>query len=133
MKIIYPVVITETGKNDYFVEVPDMEIATQGESVENSIDMARDAICLMAVDMADDSKKLPAPSDIAAISAKNPNAIVTLVDADVTAYRKMLENRSVRKNVTVPSWLNDRAEKAGINFSASLQRALKEDLGINAK
>lgn len=48
---------------------------------------------------------------------RNDNDIVTLVDVDFTAYRKAHDNRMVRRNVTVPSWLNEKAEKAGINVS----------------
>ena len=38
-------------------------------------------------------------------------------------------NSTVRKNVTIPRYLNDRAMKAGINFSQLLQAALKQQLG----
>jgi len=54
---------------------------------------------------------------------------VTLVDVDVDAYRRKLDNRAVRKNLTVPFWLNEQAERAGINFSCVLQEALKQKLG----
>ena len=52
------------------------------------------------------------------------------MDVDFDAYRKMLENRTVRKNCTIPSWLNEKAEQAGINFSAVLQKGLKEELNL---
>ncbi|MBP1562416.1 MAG: type II toxin-antitoxin system HicB family antitoxin [Oscillospiraceae bacterium] len=131
MKLIYPVIIIPTGENDYFVRIPDMDIATQGNSIENAIDMARDAICLTAVDMQEDGKPLPAASDISAVTSEEKRAIITLVDADVTAYKRMLDKRAVRKNVTIPSWLNEAAEAQHINFSAVLQSALMEQLNIN--
>lgn len=131
MKLIYPVIIIPTGKDDYYVKIPDMDIATQGNSIENSIDMARDAICLMAVDMQEDGKPFPTPSDIAKIKSDEQGAIVTLVDCDVAAYKRMLDKRAVRKNVTIPSWLNEAAEAQHINFSAALQSALMEQLNIN--
>lgn len=130
MNVVYPVIISQTGKNEFFVQIPDMDICTQGESLENAIFMARDAISLMAVDMEDDGRKLPAASEISSIKTQNKKDIVTLVDADVDAYRRMLDNRAVRKNCTIPSWLNEKAEKANINFSAVLQNALKEQLHI---
>jgi post-segregation antitoxin (ccd killing protein) len=55
---------------------------------------------------------------------------VSLVDVDLSDYRRKLEQRSVRRNVTLPSWLNYEAEKAGMNVSAILQDALKEKLAI---
>ncbi len=131
MKLIYPIIITQTGKDDFFVQIPDMDIATQGTSLENAIDMARDAISLMAVDMEDDGHKFPVASKISSLKTENSNDIVTLVDADIDAYRRMLDNRAVRKNCTIPSWLNEKAEAANINFSAVLQEALKQRLQIN--
>lgn len=131
MKVIYPIIIIPTNKNDYFVQIPDMDTATQGDSIENAIDMARDAISLMAVDMLEDGKELPPASKLSDFNPKEENAILTLVDADITAYKRMLDKRSVRKNVTIPSWLNEAAEAKNINFSAVLQNALKEQLNIN--
>lgn len=130
MKLIYPVMITPAGESEFFVEIPDMDIATQGTSLENAIDMARDAISLIAVDMEDEGRELPAPAKITDLKPEE-NSIVTLVDADISAYRRMLDNRAVRKNCTIPSWLNEKAEAANINFSAVLQEALKQRLQIN--
>jgi len=56
--------------------------------------------------------------------------LVTLVDSDIEAYKRKLNDRTVRKNLTLPSWLNEEAEKAGVNFSQILQTSLKEYLGI---
>lgn len=133
MKVIYPVIIIPTNKNDFFVQIPDMDIATQGESIENAIDMARDAISLMAVDMLEEGKELPDASKLSDFNPKEENAILTLVDADITAYKRMLDKRAVRKNVTIPSWLNEAAEAQHINFSAVLQSALMEKLNISEK
>ena len=58
------------------------------------------------------------------------NEIVTLVDIDIDAYRRANDNRTIRKNLTLPSWLNDLAEKAGVNFSQILQEGLKEKLDV---
>lgn len=131
MKLIYPVIIIPTGKDDFYVKIPDMDIATQGNSIENAIDMARDAICLTAVDMQEDGKPLPPTSEISAVTSEEKGAIITLVDADIAAYKRMLDKRAVRKNVTIPSWLNEAAEAQHINFSAVLQSALMEQLNIS--
>ena len=48
----------------------------------------------------------------------------------IYAYRKKNDNRSVRKNLTIPNWLNIAAEKEHINFSNVLQEALIEKLNI---
>jgi len=128
VKEAYPVIISKE-KDGYYVSIPDFNIATQGTSIVNSIEMARDAIGLMGIDIEDEGKELPKPN-----SAKfqlGGNDIVTLVDVDFTEYRKRIDNRAVKKNCTIPYWLNIEAEKARINFSKVLQQALMEKLNIS--
>ena len=125
MKEVYPVIISEE-KDGFYVSIPDFDIATQGVDLADSIAMARDAIGLMGIDMEDDGKSLPKPYSIKFHS--DDKDIITLVDVDFIEYRKKVDNRSVKKNCTIPYWLNVEAEKAGINFSKVLQDALQETL-----
>ncbi len=128
MKQVYPVIFT-TLDSGYMAYVPDFEINTQGDDLAQAIEMARDAIGLMGIDMEDEQTALPSPSSLSSLKAA-PNEIITLVDVDFTEYRRKNDMRSVKKNCTIPSWLNFAAEQAGINFSATLQAALKKELGI---
>lgn len=131
MKTYYPVILNkcEDGSG-YLVTIPDFDNNTFGETIPEAIEMARDAINLLCVTYEDNKEELPAPSELSALSCET-NDIKTLVDADPDAYRRMLDNRSVKKNCTIPSWLNEKAEAANINFSAVLQEALKQRLQIN--
>lgn len=128
MKKVYPVILTpdEIG---YVVTVPDLNINTEGDSLAEAIEMARDAIGLWGICEEDAGRTIPEPHSVK-LKHKD-NEIVTLVDIDFKAYRRANENRSVRKNVTLPSWLNELAEKNDINFSAVLQEGLKQQLNIN--
>ena len=128
MKNAYPIIMSK-GKDYIVVFVPDFNINTQGKDYADAIEMARDAIGLMGIDMEDDNETIPNPSDISTINASSGD-IVTLVDVDFTEYRRQNDMRTVRRNVTLPSWLNFAAEKSGINVSAALQRALKSELHI---
>lgn len=56
------------------------------------------------------------------------NEFTALVDVDFSAYREKEDNRMVRKNCTIPLWLNKKAEEKHINFSAVLQESLKNIL-----
>jgi len=133
MKKAYPIVMTQ-GKEFIVVFVPDFNINTQGKDVPEAIEMARDAIGLIGVDMQDDGEMLPEASSIGiAQKGASDNAIVSLVDVDFEEYRKKNDMRVVKKNCTIPSWLNFEAERAGINFSAVLQAALKNELHITSK
>ena len=128
MKQAYPVIITKD--KDFFVaSIPDSETGTQGESLAEAIEMARDAIGMCGCYMQDEKKDIPIPTDIGNVT-KEASDILTLVDVDFDEYRKKHEMRTVRKNVTIPSWLNEEAESANINFSALLQKAIKAELHL---
>ncbi len=130
MKNSYPVILTpdEVG---YVVYIPDFQINTEGDTLTEAIEMARDAIGLMGIDMEDDKKAIPEPSEMSAVKKEaNDNDIITLVDVDFAEYRRKNDMRTVRRNVTLPSWLNFEAERSGVNVSAILQRALKQELNL---
>lgn len=139
MKSAYPVFIAEHN-NDYLVFVPDFEIYTEGKSMTDAMEMARDAIGLKGIDYQDDGKELPIASnynDAMAIAKADTEifdysqGIITMVDIDFSEYRKRHNNRMVKKNCTIPYYLNVEAEKEGINFSKLLQEALQKKLGLS--
>jgi len=109
--------------------VPDFEINTQGKDLTEAIYMARDAIGLVGITREDEGLDVPAPSDIRLMMHEEDD-IVTLVDIDFDEYRRQHEQRTVRKNCTLPGWLSFEAERVGINFSAVLQNALKQELHL---
>ena len=94
-----------------------------------AIEMARDAIGIMGITWEDSQKPLPNPRSIREVVAE-PEDIVTLVNVDFTDYRRKNDMRAVKKNCTIPGWLNYAAEKANINFSQVLQAALKQRLNV---
>ena len=138
MKQVYPTFIAE---NDgvFLVYVPGLEIYTEGESMADAIYMARDAIGLKGIVIEDYGKNIPMPlrAKEAIAKAKEDTEIfdfstglLTFVDVDFTEYRKRVDNKTVRRNVTLPNWLNIEADRANINVSGVLQKALKEALGV---
>lgn len=129
MKYAYPVVFSK-GESHIVAYVPDFNINTQGKDFAEAIEMARDAIGIMGIDMEDEKEALPIPSDISKAAKENESDIISLVDVDFSEYRRKNDMRTVRRNVTLPSWLNSEAEKSGVNVSAVLQRALKQELHL---
>ena len=130
MKRAYPIIMTR-GEKCIVVSVPDFEIGTQGEDIPDAMDMARDAIGIVGIDMEDSGELLPEASSLAQVQKDAPEgAMVSFVDIDFTEYRRKNELRTVKKNCTVPSWLCYEAEQAGVNFSAVLQAGLKRELHI---
>ena len=129
MKKVYPIILTQ-GAKFIVVYVPDFNINTQGETIAEAIEMARDAIGLMGIDMQDDGEELPEASALTDVKANSDADIITLVDVDFTEYRRKNDMKVVKKNCTLPSWLCYEAEKANINFSQLLQAAIKQELNL---
>lgn len=127
MKGAYPIILKKTD-DGYYVEIPDFDIGTQGSSIADAMEMARDAIGLMGIDLEDDHKELPKPYSSKVDPEKDD--IVTLVDIDFSEYRKRVDNRAIKKNCTIPYWMSVEADKAGINYSRLLQEAIANVLGI---
>lgn len=122
----YPIILKKSD-NGYYVVIPDFDIGTQGETIAESMEMARDAIGLMGIDMEDDGKKIPEPDSVE--FEKEDDDILTLVDVDFAEYRKKVENKAVKKNCTIPYWMSVEADKKGINYSRVLQDAITQILG----
>lgn len=126
----YPIILKRED-DGYYVEIPDFDIGTQGDSIAEAMEMARDAIGLMGIDMQDDGKELPKPYQ-AEIKAEKDD-IVTLVDIDFSEYRKKVDNRAVKKNCTIPYWMSVEADRAGLNYSRLLQDAIASILGVSVQ
>ena len=130
MRYVYPAIFRQEPEGCYSVIFPDIKRgATQGDTIAECIEMAEDFLCLALYDMEQEGKEIPQPSDARKL-AINSKDIVTLISVDTEEYRRFYESRPIKKTLTIPSWLNARAEVAKINFSQTLQKALKEELKI---
>ena len=138
MRNVYPVFFTKTNDN-VLVEVPDLDILTEGKDMNDAINMARDAIELKCVSMEDDKEKIPNPSNMNDLNVINGTfvdegeTVVSFVDIDSTEYRRKIDTKTVRRNVALPSWLNYEADQAGVNVSRILQEALMSTLKLERR
>ena len=130
MKTVFPIILTPADVC-YVVTIPDLNINTEGSSVADAIEMARDAIGLWGICEEDAGREIPKASTDT--PPHKSDEIVTLVDIDFSAYRRAHDLRTIRKNVTIPAWLNQLAEDAGVNFSQVLQEGLKQKLKVSEK
>ena len=64
-------------------------------------------------------EKLAVPSDISLLQPED--GFASLVSCQIDLYK---DTKAVKKTLTIPSWLNDRAMSMGVNFSLALQEAL---------
>ena len=123
----YPVILKRTDEG-YYVKIPDFDSGTQGSTVAEAMEMARDAIGLIGIDLEDGKKEIPKPYSKQFKVAEDD--IFTLVDVDFSEYRKKVDNKAVKKNCTIPYWMSVEADKIGVNYSRVLQDALTGILGI---
>lgn len=124
----------------YSVIFPDLNyLATQGDSFEDAMEMAVECLASYLYIAQRDGEDVPAPSSlvnidpVAVAKELDPDlpvgeAIVNLVSVDVAEYAKKHFEKSVKKTLSIPAWLNEAAVAQGVNFSQVLQRALKEQL-----
>jgi len=89
--------------------------------------MAKDVLALTLYDLEQDKKEIPVASDIKDIIIKK-NEFVSLVAADTMFYERFYSSKTVKKNCTLPYWIEKEASERNINFSQVLQEALQEKL-----
>lgn len=126
-------------ENGYSVIFPGLDVATCGENEQDAMEMAVDCLAGYLWDAKHDGETVPdAPKldeiDLKAVADGVPyeSAFVTLVTVDVEEYAKKHFEKAVKKTLTIPAWLNELAIRNGVNFSQTLQDALREQLHVNS-
>ena len=129
-KYIYPAIFTPEENGRFSIHFPDIDgCYTCGDDLADGLEMAEDALALMLTHLEDEKRQIPTPSAINNLIVEN-DAFVTYISCDTTIYRRLMNNTAVKKTLSIPSWLNDSAVAAGINFSQVLQDALIQQLHI---
>ena len=119
----YTAIITEID-GTFYAKVPDVPgCITTAASLSEAIILITDALCGCLVVLEDEGITPAAPTPQPQIP-HDADAILTLIQADTILYRKRTDNKSVRKNVSLPAWMSALADKRGINCSKVLQDAL---------
>jgi predicted RNase H-like HicB family nuclease len=130
MKYVYPAIFTaEEGK--ILISVPDLPgLHTFGSNMADALYMAQDAIEMWLWDAENKGEPIPEASDHKEIiqKYKSRDHVVSLVAADTEEYRRQNDTRAVKKTLSIPAWLNYKAELANAPFSQILQQGLKEYL-----
>ncbi len=128
-RYIYPAIIKFEDES-YIVSFPDLENCfTFGESLEDAMDSARDVLELCLYDMEQEGVVIPDASELSAIKL-DANESIALIEVWMIPVRDKMENRAVKKTVTIPKWINDIGVEHNLNFSQLLQAAIKDRIGI---
>lgn len=123
-RYIYPAILNyaDDGISVSFPDLPGC--LTCADDTETALNRAKEAMGLYLADSEDCGDPIPSPSDISTLQL-GPGDIPTLVDVFMPTIRDKISNRSVKKTLTIPAWLNREAEEAHVNFSQILQDGLK--------
>lgn len=144
MLSVYPAVFFKEN-NGYSVIFPDLNyLSTCGETVDEAVSMAVDCLAGHLFWLQQEGKAIPSPSDITSINPTNiakelgfqyeaKETFLNMVSVDVIQYAKIHFEKSVKKTLTIPAWLNKAALEQNINFSQVLQNALMDILGVPSK
>ena len=122
---VYPAILH--NEEGYWVEFPDLEgCQTCGSTLEETMELAQEALGLYLVSLMENHQDIPAPSNIADITTDDGQ--VTYISTDVDKYRR--DTRAVKKMLSIPAWLAKEAEAKNVSLSKVLQEALKERLDL---
>ncbi len=123
MLYTYTAVITEHD-GTFYAKVPDVPgCITTANSLSEAIDLITDALCGCLVVLEDEGIAPAVPTPQGDIEHES-GAVLTIIRADTIKYRSATDTKSVRKNVSLPAWMSNLADKRGINCSKVLQDAL---------
>lgn len=131
VKIYYPAVFQREEKG-YSVWVPDIPgCVSQGDTFQEAADCIAEAIGACLETYADNKLDIPKPSSPEAVPTE-AGQFVSMIAFDPAEYDARFSTKAAKKTLTIPTWLNTIAERNNINFSAVLQAALIEKLGLQS-
>ena len=114
----------------YFPDLPGC--ISLGDTFESAVKNAEEALGLHLWGMQEDGDVIPSPSEVPTGDLPQ-GAVIAAITVYPDLVKQEMESRSVRTNVSIPAWLKNAAEGAGLNYSQVLQAALKERLGVDHK
>ena len=123
----YPAIM-ERRKGRYFVSVAPIGVEADGKTAKDAIDKAQNRLHQKIAEYEDTKVIIPLPSDIP--EELEPGQVVVLINVNMEQYRKRHGNRRIRKNVSIPQWLEAAARRQNLSFSQVLEEGLKQRLGI---
>lgn len=122
MKFIYPAIIHDDS-DGFWAEFPDLEYTSStGATLTELITNAQEAMELYILGALEDGQSLPTPTSVRNLLCTD-SSYPTLVQTDIDLGKN---SKSIKKTLTIPAWLNERALEKGVNFSQLLQEALVE-------
>lgn len=128
-RYFYPAVFTYEPGQEIAVEFPDLKCATSGTDDHDALLSARELLGCVLSGLEEDGEEIPSPTPLADVATQQ-NERAVLIDVYMPPVRQAHDNRPVNRTVTLPAWLDAAALEKNINFSQTLQDALRQQLHI---
>lgn len=129
-RYVFPALFELCEEGGYCVTFPDLPgCITEGDTLDEALKMAKEALELFLFNFEDNKEEIPKASNPENIKTQK-GEFMTLIEANMLLIRDKMQNKAIKKTLTIPQWLNDIAEYNRVNYSQILQAALKEYLGI---
>jgi len=140
---MYPAIFYHEKNGHYSVVFPDLNhLATCGDTIQEATEMAVDCLAGYLYSEKIDGNDIPQPTPLDKIDIhceddddddySDDDLFVSMISVNVEEYAKTHFEKSVRKSLTIPKWLNDMAISRKVNFSMVLQKALMNEMNIQA-
>lgn len=100
------------------------------DNMQEAFNNAKEALQLHLFGMEEDGEEIPEPTSPLNIKVEQ-NQVLAMIEAWMPPFREKMLNKSVKKTLTIPAWLNTKAMENNINFSNVLQEALLKRLGLD--
>ena len=128
-RYFYPAVFTYEPGEEIAVVFPDLDCATSGIDDDDALVSARELLGCVLFGLEEDGEEIPEPSALAKVETEE-NERTVLIDVFMPSVRQAQNNKSVNRTVTLPAWLNAVAQEHDINFSQTLQDAIKAQMHL---
>lgn len=128
-RYFYPAIFTYEPDQEIAVTFPDLDVATSGADDDDALLSARELLGCVLFGLEEDGEDIPKPSPLKDVAVE-ANEHTALVDVYMPSVRQAQSSKAVNRTVTLPAWLNSLAVEHGVNFSQTLQSALREQLRV---
>ena len=122
MEYVYPAIFHKNNDGSYTIIYPDLPgCISEGKNLGNALFMAQSALKQWIGYLVDKEQEIPSPSILEDIKTST-GELVNLICAEVK------DSRAVKRTVSIPKWMDDKASQSGLSLSRVLQDALAEKL-----
>ncbi|MEK4062218.1 MULTISPECIES: type II toxin-antitoxin system HicB family antitoxin [unclassified Paenibacillus] len=130
---VYPVVVEQAEDGGIGMYFPDFSgTAIIPKDLADGIWRAKELLAFRLLELEEKGEAFPAPSLPDRIELEDATDRIVFVDVFLPPYKDAAANKSVTKNCSIPKWMRDAGDAAGLNYSLLLQNAVKEALRIEA-